>query len=72
LHSGQARRALRSAGCGSVAFPLSRHPWSFMNRIYRLVFNRTTGLMQVASELATSPLPPLLPPTTAAAAAVRR
>lgn len=25
-----------------------------MNRIYRLVFNRTTGLMQVASELATS------------------
>jgi len=43
-----------------------------MNRIYRLVFNRTTGLMQVASELATSPLPPLLPPTTAAAAAVRR
>jgi len=27
-----------------------------MNRIYRLVFNRTTGMMQVASELATSPL----------------
>ena len=29
-----------------------------MNRIYRLVFNRTTGLMQVASELATSPSSP--------------
>ncbi|MFS8484400.1 autotransporter domain-containing protein [Xanthomonas campestris pv. raphani] len=28
--------------------------WSFMNRIYRLVFNRATGLVQVASELATS------------------
>ncbi|MCC8606238.1 autotransporter domain-containing protein [Xanthomonas vesicatoria] len=28
--------------------------WSFMNRIYRLVLNRATGLMQVASELATS------------------
>ncbi|APP79507.1 transporter [Xanthomonas hortorum pv. gardneri] len=28
--------------------------WSFMNRIYRLVLNRATGSMQVASELATS------------------
>ncbi|MDC8640846.1 ESPR-type extended signal peptide-containing protein [Xanthomonas hortorum] len=34
--------------------PLINIQWSFMNRIYRLVLNRATGSMQVASELATS------------------
>jgi T5SS/PEP-CTERM-associated repeat protein len=33
---------------------LSCDTWSYMNRIYRLVLNRSTGLMQVASEITSS------------------